>query len=410
MPLTELACRHAKPKEKPYKLADGEGLYLLVQPSGGRLWRLAYRFDNKQKTLAFGAYPTVLLSEAREQRLAAKRQLKAGNDPAVVKKQAKSVGRDLPTFKNVALEWLDTKAAIWSPGHMLRVKNRLDEDVFTSIGDLPISEIKAADILDRVLRRVEDRGALDIAKRIKQSISQVFRFAIATSRAEFDPAAHLSDALKQSPRVKHRAALKARELPEFVGRLAQYDGDPMTRLALDFTMTTFVRTSETRYATIAEFEDLHGPKPLWRIPPERMKVPREHLVPLTPRAVKIVLAAMKLGADLGVKGADLGVNDAFLFPGASRDGALSQNTMLFACYRMGYHGRMTVHGLRGTASTMLNEKGFNRDWIEMQLAHVEQDAIRGAYNSAEWLPQRRDMMLWWSGHLDGLDEMAALLR
>lgn len=400
MALSELACRHAKPKDRPYKLTDGEGLFLLVNKNGSRLWRMAYRFGGKQKTLSFGAYPTVTLAEVRELHLAARRVLAKGEDPGVKRKEIRE-GQGAPTFEAIATEWLAGMSNVWSPGHMLRVKSRFVEDIFPEIGSLPITEIKAATVL-AMLRKIEQRGALDAAKRVRQMTSKVFRFAIATSRAEIDPASFLINAMTPSPRTKHHAALKERDLPEFLTKLAAYDGDVLTKLALDFTLSTFVRSNETRWAAWSEIEGLTGPAPVWRIPAERMKMHREHLVPLSPRAVAILTKARKVAADLGVK-SDL------VFPGRSRTGALSSNTMIFGMYRMGYHSKATVHGMRSTASTILNENGFNRDWIEMQLAHVEGDDVRGAYNSAEWLKQRTEMMLWWGRYLDRQAEMADLL-
>jgi integrase len=382
MPLSEAKCRNEKPGEKQKKLSDGGGLYLLVLPTGGKSWRLGYRFGGKQKAISFGPYPAVSLSEARGKRDDAKKLLAAGKDPGV--RQEPKPGN---TFEDIARRWHDNEKSGWVKAHADRVLSRIERDVFPQIGSKPITEIEAPEILE-LLRKVEARGALDISKRLRQSIGSVFRFAIAEGKARHNPAADVGDALKPKPKVKHFASLKAADIPALIETINAYDGEHQTRLALLLTLHTFVRTSETRYAAWPEFEGLDGPEPLWRIPKERMKMGREHLVPLSPQAVAILREIRAL-------------NDAFyLFPGANGRGVMSQNTMIFALYRMGYHSKLTVHGFRSMASTILNEAHFNRDWIERQLAHVEDNEVRGAYNAAEWLPSRRDMMIWWSNYLD----------
>jgi integrase len=264
----------------------------------------------------------------------------------------------------------------------------MERDVFPEIGTRTLDAIGAPDVLD-VLRKVEARGALDISKRLRQSIGAVFRFAIAEGKARHNPAADVWQALKPRPKVKHFAALRASELPDLLARIRAYDGQHQTRLALLLTLHTFVRTSETRFAAWHEFEDLDGPAPLWRIPASRMKMGREHQVPLSPQVVAILRELREIS------------DGPYLFPGAGGRSVMSQNTMIFALYRMGYHSKLTVHGFRSMASTILNEAHFNRDWIERQLAHVEDNEVRGAYNAAEWMPGRREMMAWWSNYLDG---------
>lgn len=383
MPLSEAKCRNEKPGEKQKKLSDGCGLYLLVLPTGGKSWRLGYRFAGKQKAISFGQYPAVTLAMAREKRDEAKRLLAAGQDPGTSGGET----RKAETFEQVARRWHANESAGWVPAHAARVLSRMERDVFPEIGARTLDAIEPPDVLD-LLRKVEARGALDISKRLRQSIGSVFRFAIAEGKARHNPAADVGQALKPRPKVKHFAALRASELPDLLARINAYDGQHQTRLALLLTLHTFVRTSEARYAAWGEFEDLDGPAPLWRIPAERMKMGREHLVPLSPQVVEILRELRAL-------------NDGpHLFPGARGKGVMSQNAMIFALYRMGYHSRLTVHGFRSMASTVLNEAHFNRDWIERQLAHAENDDVRGAYNSAEWLPGRREMMVWWSSYLD----------
>lgn len=282
MPLSDAQCRSAKPAEKQKKLSDGGGLYLLVLPTGGKSWRLGYRFAGKQKAIAFGQYSAVSLADARLKRDAAKKALAAGVDPA-----AKTESRH--TFEDVARRWHANVKLGWTPDHGDRILRRIERDVFPAIGHMPIAEIEAPEILD-LLRRVESRGALDIAKRLRQSIGAVFRFAIAEGRARHNPAADVGDALKPKPRVKHFATLKAMEIPDLLAAIHAYDGEDITRLALLFTLHTFVRTAETRFAVWQEFEGLDGDAPVWRIPAERMKMGREHLVPITPQVAAILIA------------------------------------------------------------------------------------------------------------------------
>lgn len=374
--LTDAKCRNAKPTDKQQKLSDAGGLYLLVLPSGGKSWRMAYRFDGKQKALGLGQYPAVSLSQARDKRDAAKKLLADGKDPADKSEAA--------TFESFARRWHATNKSRWVEAHAERVLSRIERDVLPQIGNRPIGEIEPTEIV-ALLRKVEERGALDISKRMKQSIGAIFRFAIAEGHVKHNPAADVGDALRPKPRVKHFARLKTDEIPDLMRAINGYDGEDRTRLALLFTLHTFVRTNETRFAVWSEFEGLDGDAPLWRIPRERMKMGREHLVPLTPQVVEILAKLRPLSDGELVFGSD--------------GKPMSENTMLYALYRAGYHSRQTVHGFRGMASTVLNEAGFNSDWIEVQLAHAEEDEVRGAYNAAEYLPGRRQMMKWWSDYL-----------
>jgi len=373
--LTDIACRTAKPLKTQKKLTDGGGLYLLVLPSGGKSWRLAYRFEGKQKALALGKYPAVSLLDARAKRDAAKRKLDAGMDPAV---EAKS-----DTFESVARRWHDNEKSGWIEAHASRVLSRIERDVFPALGSKPLTEITAPDVLD-VLRKVEERGALDISKRLRQSIGSVFQFAIAEGKATSNPAADVGKALKPRPKVQHMATVKASETTDLVKKIATYDGEPITRIALQFVFHTFVRTNELRLGVWSEIEG-----DIWRIPKERMKMGREHVVPLTPQTLALLDEAKQYESG------------PYIFPGL-RNKPLSQNTLIFGIYRLGFHSRQTIHGLRRLASTTLNEHGWPSDHIEMQLAHVSKDRIRGIYNSAEWLEPRKKMMRWWSDYLSAL--------
>lgn len=396
LPLTDTAVRNAKPRKLPFKISDGGGLHLLIQPTGSRLWRLAYRFAGKQKTLALGTYPTTSLARAREGRESAKRLLADGKDPSAQKRRDKlalKVAGDA-TFKAIAIEYLENRRHALTPLYADQILRRLQADIFPHIGTRPISEIDAPELLD-VLRKVEKRGVLEQARRLRQSVGQIFRYAMITGRAKHDPSTALKGALKPKGRQRHHTPMPRDELPSFLRTLSVYDGDPRTALALRLVVLTMVRTTELRAARWEEFEHLDAREPLWRIPAERMKARFEHLVPLSSQAVAVLA---ELRALPGAKA------NGFLFPSPSRDGCMSNNTMLFALYRMGWHGRATVHGFRGVASTILNEMGFPPDWIERQLAHDERDDVRGAYNSAQYLSGRRQMLQRWA---DWLDEVTA---
>ena len=390
MPLSDARVRALKGKNAQYKVSDGEGLYLLVPPTGSKLWRLAYRFNGKQKTFALGKYPSVTLLEARHARDEAKEMLLAGIDPSADRKAARRRKKIAAsnTFEAVANEWFERNEARWVQSYSSRLRSRLDNDLLPALGKRPISEIEPLEVLDAI-RKIEKRDAIDMAKRVMQMASGIFRFGVATARCSRDPTMDLKGALRPPRAPKRRTALSAGELPAFIEALEAYDGDLVTRLGMKLLILTFVRTSELRFARWSEFEELNSVEPLWRIPAERMKMRRDHLVPLAPQAVAVV---EELRRRTG--------NSQYLFPAATKREVTSENTLLFALYRMGYHSRATVHGFRSTASTVLNEAHFNRDWIEMQLAHYD-GSVRGAYNAAEWLPSRRKMMCWWADYLDG---------
>jgi len=402
IPLTDARIRGLKATGASVKVSDGGGLYLMVTPQGSKLWRLAYRFAGKQKTLAIGVYPTVSLVDARLARETAKKALADGVDPGEEKK-AKKRERNAAvenTFQAVAERWYAARKVRWTTPYGDRLWKRLEEFVFPELGDRPVIEIEPPELL-KALRKVEARGTLELSHRLKSYCGQVFRYAIAEGIGLRDPSADIREALKAQPPVKHRSALKATELPEFFSRLAAYDGAEQTALGLRLVMLTMVRVDEARFAPKAEFEALDGKEPLWRIPKERMKMRRDHLVPLTPQAVKVVRRLIEISPK---------PQSPLLFASdAAPSGVMSENTLLYALYRMGYHHRATVHGFRSTASTVLNEQGFNRDWIERQLAHVEGNAVRGIYNAAEWLKERRSMLAWWADYLDRQAEAGELI-
>ncbi|MEN8501236.1 MULTISPECIES: tyrosine-type recombinase/integrase [Paraburkholderia] len=387
-PLSDARCRNARYSEAGgNKLFDGGGLFLDLRKSGAKKWRLKYRFNGKENLLSFGDYPAVGLADARARRDEAKRHLAEGNDPAMqrdLERQAKSIAA-LNTFEAVALEWFETRQDIWSDSHAERVMNQFRKEVFPHIGRRPISEIGAPELL-AVVRRIEARSALETARKTLQSCGQVFRFAVSTGRAERDPTPDLRSALKTRP-VTNMARIEATEMPELLAAIESYAGDIRTRYAVQLLALTFVRTGELRFAEWTEF-DIERAE--WRIPAARMKMRSVHIVPLSHQALALI---ERIRALSGTR--------RWIFPSPRNpEQPISENTVLFALYRMGYRGRMTGHGFRGLASTILNENGFQADWIERQLAHNEQNGIRAAYNHAQYLPERRRMMQWWANHID----------
>lgn len=389
--LSDAAVRNAKPKTKPYKLADGDGLFLLVMPTGSKYWRLRYYFSGKEKLLALGVYPDVPLADARERRTQAKKILAAGNDPGAAKKQAKRLAtlKAANTFEAIAREWYDHRKHEWAPKTAGMVLDRLERHILPTLSKRPIAEINAPEVL-AVLRVVEGSGALEMTRRVSHICGQIFMYAIATGKAERNPVTDLRGALK-TPVVKHRAYLKESDLPMYLKRLTAYVGTPLTKLALQFLLLTFVRTTELR---AAQWEEIHWGKAEWRIPADRMKMREEHIVPLSRQAITVLQDLQKHSGTC-----------QYVFPNEFNPSTyMSENTMLYALYRMGYRTRATGHGFRSTASTILNEHGFRPDVIERQLAHSERNSVRAAYNHAQYLPERREMMQWWA---DFLDLMAA---
>ncbi|EML9433733.1 integrase [Klebsiella pneumoniae] len=376
----------AKPKEKAYKLADGAGLYLEVVPSGSRYWRMKYRFNGKEKRMAFGVYPAVSLAQARALRDEAKKKLAEGIDPSFAKKEEKLV-RDVRlhnTFQAVALEWHGTKVSRWSEGYASDIIEAFNKDIFPYIGQQPVNEIKPLVLLN-VLRRMESRGATEKAKKVRQRCSEVFRYAIVTGRAEYNPAADLTSAMS-GHESKHYPFLTVEELPDFFKALSGYTGSPLIVLAARLLILTGVRTGELRGAFWSEF-DLE--KAVWEIPAERMKMKRPHLLPLSTQALEIVQQLKVMSGQYPL-----------VFPGRNDPRkTMSEASINQVFKRIGYTGKVTGHGFRHTMSTILHEEGFNTAWIETQLAHVDKNAISGTYNHAQYMEGRREMMQWYSDYL-----------
>lgn len=389
--LSDAKCKNATCDGKAVrKLPDTGGLYLWVQANGKKYWRLRYWLAGKEKSLSLGVYPAVSLKEARARRDKERKRLDDNLDPAAERRaeklRIKSAAEN--SFEAVAREWYQKQLHTWVPGHADDVRRRLEKNAFPALGRRPIEQIDAPELL-AAIRKIEERGAYDLAHRVMQVCGQVFRYGIATGRCKRDIARDLQGALTPHKKT-HQAAVRPEELPALLRAIASYDdiGDRQTRLALQMLTLTFVRTNELIGGEWPEF-DLDAA--IWIVPAARMKMKSEHVVPLSQQAVAILRELREIGG-----------GSRFLFPGRHREKPISNNTMLFALYRLGYKGKMTGHGFRAVASTILNETGFRPDVIERQLAHCEKDEVRGAYNRAEYLPERVKMMQAWA---DLVDEM-----
>jgi integrase len=404
MPLTDTAIRSAKPQTQPFKLFDGGGLHLIVNPVGGKWWRWKYRFGGQEKGLSFGVYPDVSLKSAREKRDVARQQLAAGIDPGAARKAEKQAQAGAESFEAIAREWHEKFSPGWVASHGDRILRRLEKDLFPWLGKRAIAEIRAPELL-AVLRRIESRGAQETAHRAMQNCGQVFRYAVATGRAERDPTGDLRGALPP-PKEKHHASIIE---PKRVGALLRaidaYEGYFVTKCALRLAPLVFVRPGELRRA---QWSEVNFETSEWRIPAERMKMREQHVVPLSRQAIEILqelepLTNREISAKPGVP--------RYVFTGAqSRLRPMSENAILAALRRMGYpKEEMTGHGFRSMASTMLHEQGWNHQVIERQLAHAERNAVSAAYNFAEHLPERRKMMQAWADYLDGLKAGAEVI-
>jgi len=385
--LSDAKARNAKPRAKPYKIADGEGLFLVIMPSGSKYWRFRYFFAGKEKLLALGVYPEIGLADARERRAQARKTLAGGGDPGEAKKETKrqAILKSANAFDVVAREWFEKRKPNWAQSSAELMLDRLERYILPKLGPTPIADITAPEVL-AMLRVVEEKGTLETAHRLMQMCGQIFMYAIATGRAERNPVPDLRGALA-TPVVKHHSFLKASDLPLFLKKLGAFDGAVQTKLALRFLLLTFVRTNELRGAQWTEIE---WAKAEWRIPAERMKMKELHIVPLSRQAIAVLRELEKHSG-----------SRQYVFPNQHKPAAfMSENTMLYALYRMGYHSRTTAHGFRSTASTILNEHGFRAEVIERQLAHTERNTVRAAYNHAQYLPERRKMMQWWADYLD----------
>ena len=385
--LSDTRIRAAKPMERPYKLFDERGLYLLVTPTGNRLWRLRYRMGALEKLLALGAYPDVPLKRAREKRDEARKLIADGIDPNARRKAERSAQAE--TFEAVANEWLELHKSSLAPETIPMLGTRLRSFLYPYIGSRPVADIRAQELL-AVLRRIEARGRHETAHRVRALAGRVLRYAVATGRAPHDVAADLKDALAPVKSKNFASVTDPRRVGELMRAIHGYGGHPVTALALKLAPLVFVRPGELRAAEWSEF-DLENAD--WRIPAARMKMREPHVVPLSRQALAILRELQPLAR-----------GGRYLFPSLrTRDRPMSDNTINAALRRLGYTSEeQTGHGFRSMASTLLNEQGFPPDVIELQLAHAERSKVRAAYNKAQRLPERRKMMQAWADYLDGL--------
>jgi len=399
MPLTDTAIRTAKPTDKPQKLADGGGLFLLLNPKGGKWWRLKYRFEGKEKLLSLGTYPDTSLKDAREKREAARKQLAAGIDPGENRKAVKAAKAREATnsFEVVAREWYGRQAPNWAPSHGEKIIRRLERDLFPWLGSRPIASITAPELL-AALRRIEQRGAVETAHRAHQNCGQIFRYAIATGRAERDPSPDLKGALPPVKQTHYAAMTDPKAIGDLLRAIDGYQGTLATKCALRLAPLVFVRPGELRAAEWAEF-DLDGGE--WNIPADRMKMREPHLVPLSSQAVAILREIHALTG-----------TGRYVFPSArSSQRPMSNNAILAALRRMGFaKEEMSGHGFRAMARTILDEVLQVRpDYIEHQLAHAVRDPNGRAYNRTAHRAERHKMMQRWADYLDGLRAGAVVL-
>lgn len=390
MKLNNTAIKNAKPlADKDLRLSDGEGLYLLVKKNGTKCWRLDYRFNGKTRVFSMGVYPEVPLKEAREKKQKARKLLNDGKDPNREKKIQKIKRQQAiaHSFEVVARKWHEKQLGSWTANHAQKVIVSLEKDVFPVIGHIPIHDVRSLEVLN-ILKTIEERGALDMARRVKQRISAVFVYAIARSLAANNPTNGLEHELEERKK-KHYRSLNEKQLSNFLKDLEKYEGRLITTLACKLLIITFVRTKEL---INAEWEELDLDNAIWRIPAHKMKANAPHVVPLSKQALDIIEQIKPLTS-----------RSKYLFPNEkSNDKPMSNGTILGVIKRLGYQKLTTGHGFRSTASTILNENSFNRDHIEKQLSHSEKDEVRAAYNHAEYLKERRVMMQWYSDKIDAL--------
>lgn len=390
--LTDAQIRKIKPSEKKVKYPDGKGMYLEVTPSGGMHWRMKFRFNGKENIFSIGSYPDTTLAQARRIRDEARLNLKDGINPNEAKKQKKLQVDESTLLKALAMEWMQDRKAVIKKATYLRDLSVFEKDLFPDLGDMPIDQIKGKDVL-ACAKKIEERGALEMAKRSIPLTGRIFRFAIRKGIIENDPTPHLGEALKPR-KVKNMARLDISEFPAFIERMDRYHGNLIIRSALQLMTLTFVRTAELR---MMEWNEIDYENHLWRIPAHKMKMAMPHIVPLSKQALEIL---EKIQPITGIK--------QYVFYNYSTAKPISSNALLCAIRTMGYNGKMTGHGFRGLASTTLHEQGYMHDAIEIQLAHRVGNAVSQAYNHAQHLDYRVKMMQEWADFIDGLRNKANL--
>lgn len=384
--LTDAQIRKIKPLKKRKRYSDEKSLYLEVTPAGGRFWRYKYRFNGRESTLTIGSHPEISLAQARRARDEARIQLYKNIDPNAVKNERLQQADESLLFKSLAMEWMEDRKAVIKETTYLRDLSVFEKDLFPTLGEMPIDQIKGKDVL-ACAKKIEERGAQEMAKRSIPLAGRIFRFAIRKGIIENDPTPNLQEALKPR-KVKHMARLDISEFPPFLERMDRYHGNPMIKTAIQLMTLTFVRTAELR---MMEWDEIDFETKLWRIPAEKMKMAQPHIVPLSKQAIELIEGLRPLTG-----------NKQYVFYNHSTAKPMSSNALLCVIRTMGYNGKMTGHGFRGLASTTLHEQGYMHDAIEIQLAHRVGNAVSQAYNHAQHLEYRVKMMQDWSDFIDSL--------
>jgi len=384
--LTNKELINVKPKDKIYKLTDGKGLNVTIYPNGSKYWRLNYRFNNKQKTLALGVFPYVTLAQARIKAFKAKSMIAQGIDPSEVRKKEKAISKGTTLFKNIAQSWFETKKRKWSEKHAQKVWRSLEDNILNHIGHKPIETIKSVEIT-KVLKIIEKRGSLEQLSKIRQRCNNIFIFAKAKDLIISNPVEGLEIVLKEHT-SKNFNHIKVEELPELVKSVDSLEADPTTKTGLILALHTFLRTSEIRFLT---WDCINFEKRLLTVPKNLMKMKREHLVPMTDKVIEVLRALQPITGHY---------NYIFASTKQPELKPFSNNAMLFALYRLGWKGRTTVHGFRHLASTTLREAGFQRQVVEKQLSHETKNKVEARYNKAEYLTDRTKMMQFWSDFIN----------
>lgn len=391
MPLTSTAIKAAKPKEKAYKLSDAEGLYLMVSTTGAKSWRVKYRINGKEKVYTIGQYPDYSLQEARQERDNAKAKIRRGIDPSAEKSEGKR--RKVIQTKNLfgvsAYRWHELNTPRWTPRYALKVRQMIDRRLMPYLGDKPIHQITSADVL-AVLRVMEEEGVGETTRKVKNYLQGIFAYAIAEGLIENNPVPGITAALKAVPPANHQRALPFSMMGSFVTSIDAYGGHPVVKLGLKLLILTMTRTGEVRFG---RWDEIDFEKRLWLIPASRMKMKADHLIPLSRQAIDILTELKQ----------HTGHTEWLLRSPNTINKPLSENAFLVLLKRTGFKDHTTTHGLRSTASTVLNEAGFRPDVIEKQLAHEERNQVRKAYNRADYLEERAEMLQWWADKLESME-------
>ncbi|GGY39227.1 integrase [Bacterioplanes sanyensis] len=387
MPLTHAAAKNAAAKAKDYKLFDEKGLFLLVKKSGAKYWRLKYRINGKEKLLAIGVYPEVTLKQAREKAFAARQLIQQGDDP-VAEKQAQrqaAATAALHTFEPLARRWHELNTPRWTPRYALKVMQMLERRIFPFLGQQDVSSISGADVL-AVLRRMEDDGVRETTRKVKTYLEHIFTYALAEGIVKDNPVPGITHALKALPPAQHQRSLPFEDMPAFLAAIEADSAHPIVKLGLKLVILTMTRTGEVRFG---RWDEIDWDKRLWCIPAARMKMRSDHIIPLSDAAIQVLRELQK----------HTGKSHYLVRSPNNVTKPLSENAFLLLIKRIGYQSKTTTHGLRATASTVLNEAGFRPDVIEKQLAHEERNQVRKAYNRALYLEERRQMLQWWADQL-----------